>query len=187
MKTLLAIVTLLFSISNFAQGLSGGDQFTSVNIEGRLSVSCMGTQGGPSYGTASCRMNLLNPGEYSFFVGPKVDADSVSLQATWENGKVSKVKTEKYDSATGRSKKSFNLWIATLLQRPLLDFGKNTVNYKLLKNGNIVEEGEFIVNVVSGGTKACQRAGFYTSSNNNDCAQPSQFCDRYFREYNYCQ
>lgn len=187
MKTLLSIVALLFSISNFAQGLSGGDQFTSVNVEGRLSVSCMGTQGGPSYGTASCRMNLLNPGEYSFFVGPKVDADSVSLQATWENGKVSKVKTEKYDSSTGRSKKSFNLWIATLLQRPLLDFGKNTVNYKLLKNGNIVEEGEFIVNVVSGGTKTCQRPGFYTSSNSSDCAQPSQFCDRYFREYNYCQ
>lgn len=187
MKTLFALVALLFSASNFAQGLSGGDQFTSLNIEGRVSVSCFNTQGGASHGSAYCGMNILNPGEYSFFVGPKIDADSVSLQATWENGKKSKVKTEKYDQVKGKSKKSFNLWIATVLQRPLLDFGKNIVNYKLTKNGNVVEEGEFIVNVVSGGTKTCQRTGFYTSNNSNDCAQPTQMCDRYFRDYNYCQ
>jgi len=186
-KKLLALCAALLSTSLFAAGFSGGDTFTNVDLDGRLSVSCMGSQGGPSYGVANCRMDILNPGEYSYFVGPKIDADSVSLQATWENGKKSKIKTEKYDGTTGKSKKSFNLWISTLLQRPLLDSGKNTVSYSLTKNGTVVEQGEFIVNVVSGGTRYCQRTGFYTSSNNQDCAQPAQFCDRYFRDYNYCQ
>lgn len=187
MKKLLSTVLLLISTQVFSAGFSGGDTFTSQNIEGRLTVSCMGTQPGPSIGTANCRMNLLNPGEYSYFIGSKVDADSVSLQATWENGKKSKVKSEKYDGAIGKSKKSFNLWISTLLQRPLLDFGKNVVSYTLTKNGNVVEQGEFDVQVTSAGTKYCTRSGFYTSSNTQDCATPSSYCDRYFREYNYCE
>lgn len=187
MKKMLSIVLILITSQTFAAGFSGGDTFTSQNIEGRLTVSCMGTQPGPSVGVANCRMNLLNPGEYSYFLGPKVDADSVSLQATWENGKKSKVKTEKYDGNLGKSKKSFNLWISTVLQRPLLDFGKNVVSYTLTKNGTVVEQGEFDVQVGSAGTKYCARSGFYTSSNNQDCSMAQTFCDRYFRDNNYCE
>ncbi len=187
MKGLIIVLTMFLTTSIFAQSLSGGDQFSSVNIEGRITVSCFNPQNGSSHGTAYCASNILNPGEFSYFIGPKIDADTVSLQALWENGKSSKIKTEKYDSSTGRSKKSFNLWIQTVLQRPLLDFGKNIVKYKLTKNGIAVSEGEFIVNVLSGETKTCQRTGFYTSNDLNDCAQPRQLCDRYFRDNNYCQ
>jgi len=187
MKKLLSLALLVISSSVFATGFTGGDTFTSQNIEGRLTVSCMGTQPGPSIGTANCSMNLLNPGEYSYFVGPKVDADSVSLQATWESGKKSKVKTEKYDGALGKSKKSFNLWISTLLQRPLLDYGKNVVSYTLTKNGAVVLQGEFDVQVNTAGTKYCARSGFYTSTSSQDCATPSAYCDRYFRDNNYCE
>lgn len=188
MKAFLAISLILFSSLTFAAGLSGGDIFTTTDIEGRLNVSCFGPNTtGPSFGSASCRMNFLSPGEYSYFIGPKIDADSVSLQATWQGGKTSKVKTEKYDGVNGKSKKSFNLWISTLLQRPLLDYGMNEVKYTLTKNGTTVETGTFTVEVRAGEDRVCQRIGSYTSNNNQDCAQASQLCDRYFADQNYCK
>jgi hypothetical protein len=188
MKLFFIASLFLVSSFSFAAGLSGGDIFTTTNIEGRLTVSCMGQpQTGPTYGSANCRLNLLNPGEYSYFVGSKVDADSVSLQATWENGKQSKVKTEKYDGVNGKSKKSFNLWISTLLQRPLLDYGMNVVKYTLMKNDTVVEAGTFNVEVKTGEERVCQRIGTYTSSNNQDCANAMSLCDRFFSEQNYCK
>lgn len=187
MKTFVALAALILSSSLFAVGFSAGDNFSTLDIRGRLSVSCFSTQGGSTFGSANCAMNVLSPAEYSFFNGPQMDADSVSLQATWENGKKSKVKTEKYDGSIGKSKKSFNLWISTLLQRPLLDYGKNTVSYTLTKNGTVVDQGEFVVTVAAGETRTCQRTGFYTSSNPNDCSMAYQFCDAYFRDNNYCK
>lgn len=193
MKTLvlsLAAVLGVFSLSSSmanAAGLSGGPQFSTQNIEGRLSVQCLSTTPGPSYGAATCRGQVLNPGEYSFFVGPVIDADKVTLVATHADGSKSKAKTENYDGAKGKSKKSFNLWISTVFQRPLLEYGANEVRYTLTKNGSSVEEGTFTVNVVDGGRAVCQRTGFYTSSDSSDCSSPQNFCSRYFSENNYCQ
>jgi hypothetical protein len=187
MKLILILTFLMMACNSFATGLTGGDQFSAVAISGQLSVQCMGSNPGTNYGTAYCQSELLNPGEYSYFTGPNIDADSVTLQATWPNGKVSKSKTEKYNSTTGKSVKSFNLWISTLLQRPLLSYGKNIVRYVLSKNGNKVEEGIFNVEVTTGETKRCQRSGFYTSNDNNDCVFPQNLCNRYFAENNYCE
>jgi hypothetical protein len=170
-----------------AAGLSGGEQFSTQAIEGRLMVQCAGGSPGPTSGSAICRSELLNPGEYSYFVGSTIDADHVSLRATREDGSVSKTKTEEYDSVKGKSRRSFNLWINTVFQRPLLGFGKNTVKYSLTKNGAIVESGTFIINVVDGGRATCQRMGYYTSQSTNDCTMPQNLCSRYFSENNYCQ
>ncbi|MDD4976543.1 MAG: hypothetical protein PHY93_19460 [Bacteriovorax sp.] len=170
-----------------AAGLSGGEQFSTQLIEGHLMVQCAGGAPGPTSGSAICRSELLNPGEYSYFVGPNIDADHVSLRATREDGSVSKTKTEEYNSAKGKSRKSFNLWINTVFQRPLLGFGKNTVNYSLTKNRAIVENGTFIINVVDGGRSTCQRMGYYTSQSTADCSIPQNLCSRYFSENNYCQ
>ena len=185
-KFLMLLVGASFALPVFATGFSGGDQFSTLNIEGRLNVQCSGPTGSSS-GFATCREQLLNPGEYSYFEGSKVDADHVILQATREDGSISKTKTEEYNSVAGKSKKSFNLWISTVFQRPLLGFGKNTVKYSLTKNGKAVEEGNFIVNVVDGGRAVCQRIGFYMSSTTSDCTSPSLYCPRYFNENNYCQ
>ncbi|MFA6238572.1 MAG: hypothetical protein WC635_14655 [Bacteriovorax sp.] len=187
-KFLLSFGMLLFSFSIAnAAGLSGGEQFSTQKIEGRLSVQCMSNTPGPTSGSAICRGEILNPGEYSYFVGPKIDADTVTLRAIREDGSESKTKSEKYDGSVGKSKKSFNLWISTVLQRPLLGFGKNTVKYKLSKEGITVEAGEFIVNVVDGGKSVCQRTGYYTSTMSSDCSMPQNLCSRYFSENNYCQ
>lgn len=186
-KLFLSFAILALGAGASAAGLTGGDQFSTQQIEGRLSVQCTGNNPGPTSGSAYCRGEILNPGEYSFFTGPKIDADQVTLKATRENGSVSKAKTETYDGIKGKSKKSFNLWISTVFQRPLLGFGKNTVAYTLTKDGAVVEEGSFIVTVVNGGRAVCQRSGFYFSSNNADCSSPQNFCSRYFNENNYCQ
>lgn len=187
MKSFLALGLLVVAFTAQAAGFSAGDQFSSVIIEGSLTVQCAGGTTGPSFGSADCRSEILNPSEYTYFVGPKIDADSVSLQATRENGSVSKVKTEKYDAAQGKSRKPFNLWISTLLQRPLLDYGTNSVKYTLTKNGQKVEEGTFTVEVTRGSISVCQRTGHYSSSTTQDCSFPQNFCSRYFSENNFCQ
>ena len=181
-------ITALFlsTATAFAAGFSGGDQYSSVDIYGRLNVQCSGAQGTTS-GFVDCRGQILTPGEYSYFIGPKSEADSVTLIATRENGSVSKSKTEKYDGEKGRSKKSFNLWISSVLQRPLLDYGKNTVKFTLSQNGHVTETGSFIVNVVEGGRSVCQRVGLYNSPLASDCQFPTNLCSRYFSENNYCQ
>jgi hypothetical protein len=188
-KTFLMLLlgNCLFLSLASAAGLSGGEQFSTQLIQGRLMVQCSGGMPGPSNGSAFCSAELLNPGEYSYFVGPNTEADHVTLRATREDGSVSKAKTEEYDNVKGKSKKSFNLWINTVFQRPLLGFGKNTVKYSLTKNGSVVENGSFIVTVVDGGKATCQRVGYYTSQSTNDCSMPENLCSRYFNENNYCQ
>lgn len=186
MKKILSALLLLSASASFAAGLSGGDQYTAVSIYGRLNVQCSGPQGTTS-AFANCRGQILNPGEYSYFVGPISEAETVTLVATHEDGSVSKPKSSPYDGQKGKSKKSFNLWISTVLQRPLLDFGKNTVHYTLSQNGRVTEQGDFVVTVLDGATASCSRVGFYFSSVESDCQAPSTFCSRYFAENNYCQ
>ena len=186
LKTLTLAMFLVGSTCTFAAGLSGGDQYSAQNIYGRLTLQCA-TPNGMTTVFTDCRRQILNPGEYAHFVGPQTDADHVTLRATREDGSVSKAKTAEYDGAEGKSKKTFNLWISTVLQRPLLNFGKNTVTYTLTKNGNKVEEGTFVVNVVDGGKAVCQRSGFYFSNLEDDCKFPSNYCPVYFNENNYCQ
>ena len=189
MKIIMTIVFALLanlSLGN-AAGFSDGDRFISHVIEGRLSVTCQGPPGGPSSGSAFCQSNILDSGEYTYFIGPKLDADTVKVQATREDGSVSVVKTLAYDGVNGKSRKSINLWIRTVLQRPLLGMGKNSIHFILVKNGSTVEEGTFDVSVDDGARNICRRVGFYFSQISSDCANPQNLCGRYFGENNYCK
>lgn len=128
----------------------------------------------------------MNTGEYDYFVGPEgVKADAITLTATHEDGS-KRTKSESYDSAKGLSNKTFNLWISTLLQRPLLNPGKNTIAYKMTLGGKVVASGEFVADVKDGGAKFCKRRGNYWSANSSDCLNPANLCYRYLRDNNYC-
>ena len=186
LKVLFLMLVLGSATQAYSAGLSGGEQFSTQDLSGNLTVQCNSSQGVQT-AFATCRGQILNPGEYSYFVGPQTDADQVTLRATREDVSVSKAKTEDYNGPTGKSKKSFNLWISTVFQRPLLGYGKNTVKYTLTKNGKTTEEGTFIVTVVDGGNSTCQRHGFYFSNLASDCSNPTLYCDRYFSENNYCK
>ena len=164
---------VLISQSALAQSFSSGNDFQSQNIRGRVSVSCFGQR--PGFVTYFCEQEILNPGELDYFVGPAgIDADIVELRVVRENGSV-KSKSGKYDSAKGRSKDRFNLWIATLLQKPLLDLGKNKVTYQMTKAGNSVAHGNFDVNVARLPGLVCRRP---PTPRSNAClsARPRRTC-----------
>ena len=175
-----------FCRANVTGGFESGEDFTSLQIQGRLYVDCPGTDG-PAFGSTSCNLDFLNPTGFTAFVGPKLDADKVSLEATYENGSTSKLQYLLYNSKTGISTQKINLWANTVFQRPFLKFGKNLVEFKLLKKGKMLEKGTFTVNVSDGGFKTCPRSGYYTSPSSNDCSSPQLLCNRYFNENNYCQ
>lgn len=183
MKTtqLIVAIFLVPQLMAFDAGFKAGSSFTAFNIEGALTVSCPG-----EIKHFSCRGYDLNPAMRSrFYSTSGVDADKVNLVVTRANGST-KDKSSKFNSETGESKKSFNLWIRTLFQRPLLKLGVNTVTYELLKDDQVVESGEFTVNVEKGETKYCDN-GWYRSSTNHDCSMQSTMCSRYINDPVYCR
>lgn len=189
-KLVFVFFTIAFSLSVYSAeiGFKNGNNRTAQLIEGDITVQCFGSSpGSPNSGFYNCRRDILNPSETDYFQGPAgVDADSVVLVATHEDGS-KRTKDDDYISTKSRSDGRFNLWIATLFQRPLLDGGKNTIHYALKKKNNIVSQGDFTVLVNDGGRKYCSRRGYYTSSDSHDCEFPDRFCDQYFEENNYCQ
>ncbi|MCB0363973.1 MAG: hypothetical protein H6624_13145 [Bdellovibrionaceae bacterium] len=166
-------------------GFSGGDTFESIDLVADITISCQeGVQ--RDFRSITCVENILNPGEYTYFVGPDgVTGDQVEVRATWEDGSIHE-KSGSYNNQKGRTDKPFNLWISTLLQRPLLDMGKNDITWVMKGDGELVAAGNFSVQVNDGGQRACPR-GYYTSSRLNDCRFPSDTCWRHFRAYNYCE
>lgn len=188
MKSILSIFLCLVGLSAQADvGFKNGNQRNAILVQGRIVVHCSSsTPGGPAIGHFQCREEILSAGEYDYFVGPAgVKGDSVTLTALHADGS-QRSKTVDYDSSKGQSKKSLNLWIATLLQRPLLDPGTNTVRYKITQNGKTTASGEFIAEVRDGGTRTCSRSGSYWSNISSDCQNGASFCRRYFNENNYC-
>lgn len=192
MKNILLIATVALLSANFARaetvGFSHGNEFVSRRLVGHATLTCPSNFGGGSeFRSVYCTGEILDPNEFDYFVGHQgVDAEKVVLNAIHADGS-SREKTEDFDSSTGRSKDTFNLWISSLTQRPLLDVGKNTVQYKLKKGGQSVIEGSFTANVARGETRQCAPGNYY-SSNPGDCQFPeAAICDRYFYENHYCE
>lgn len=188
MKSILSIFICLIGLTAHAEvGFKNGNQRNAILVQGRITVDCSSSApGGPTTGHFQCREEILSAGEYDYFVGPMGSkGDSVTLTALHTDGS-QRTKTVDYDSTKGQSKKSINLWIATLLQRPLLDPGTNTVRYKITQDGKTTASGEFIAEVRDGGSRTCRRSGHYWSNLPSDCQNGASLCRRYFAENNYC-
>jgi len=165
-------------------GFDAGNDFSATPIYGEVSVTC-NDNGRHERATFRCRDEILEPFDHVRFVGPDgVDADKVELSSTWESGKI---RTKKKGYSNGRSSGHFNLWIATLLQRPLLDYGANAVHFVMKKAGVRVAEGDFKATVTKGERRNCSHRPHYWSSNESDCRTGSTVCGRMFREQNYCR
>jgi hypothetical protein len=191
MKVFSVLSALLISVSSvtlFADqtvGFSGGENYEATPLSGSISVQC---NQGVETRTAffDCHEEILMPYDFDYFVGPKgVDADEVVLVAKRQDGST-REKKGAYSSATARSKNQFNLWIATVFQRPLLNHGKNEVTYTLNKNGKAVSQGTFNVYVTNGQPAQCQRRHYF-SSVMSDCDAPYSSCQKYFRDENFCK
>lgn len=188
MKSLLTLAfCLCFVTAVQAQkpGLSGGEVFESQRLEGRVSVYCRSSQG-QDFAVYSCRENILIPGEWDRFVHPdKIEGDEVTLVGHQQSGTV-RAKSKDYDPRSGKSD-NFNLWVATLFQRPLLDYGLNRIDYEVTKDGIVQDMGSFDVSVEKRDeVRRCPSRTYY-SSWPADCRSGFQVCQRYFRELNYCR
>jgi hypothetical protein len=186
------ILTWVGSILLFANllqasvaGFSTGSKFEVEHLSGELSIYCPGSN--PTFNRINCEADVLAPTEFDYFIGPNiVGATIVQLNNPAMGSRVHK---SSYNSTSGKSKKEFNLWIRTLLQRPLLNEGPNTVNYILMNDDKVVlEQGEFKVQVSDGASRTCPD-GQYVSNLPDDCefSQGYTHCMGYFRQYNYCK
>ncbi|MNJ91214.1 hypothetical protein D3C87_88610 [compost metagenome] len=187
------LFTALFSISMQVQasdvGFSSTNDFVATPIEGRVDVTCEGFNGS-GFAKYRCRDIVLEPQSYDYFVGPKEpNARKVELRAYHADGS-DRSKMSLYDGTNGRSRDSFNLWISTLFQKPLLEVGVNRVTYSLYSDdkSDLKEytRGEFTAVVTKGTPRLCP-ATSYNSTDINDCNAQYSVCQRYFEQYNYCR
>lgn len=159
-------------------GFTRGDTFTAHNLQGSLTLYCP-----TRTRSTNCYGYTLDPVMWDKLVFPaSIQADQVEL--TNVSSRNQRSKTSKIRNGESRSEKAFNLWVRTLLQRPLLALGANTIAYKFTANGNVTEQGEFQVYVNDGGNKYCPHLRM--SASDRDCDNPTLACDSYFRAVN-CQ
>jgi hypothetical protein len=189
----LAILVLswILGSSAYAQsGFVGGNKFEYTPATGDVFVHCPSTGGGfpsgPSTASYRCYGYSFAPAEAAQFIGPKIDANSVELTATHADGSTF-TKTGDYLSDQGVSKDTFNLWIETLFQRPLLNVGRNDIAWTLKKDGLVVATGVFIAEVFKKTSLLCPNTS-ETSWDSNDCVNSSRICGDYFNNYgNQCR
>ncbi|MBK7962601.1 MAG: hypothetical protein IPK04_16265 [Bdellovibrionales bacterium] len=179
------------SICAQAQMFSQGDSFTSVALRGTVVAHCQPRpgdpgSGGPTMVTYSCRESILEPAEMDYFVGPQgIVAETVELQVTHEDGS-KRAKSYPYDSVRFRSSKRVNLWVASLFQKPFLEQGINKFNYILKQADQVVQAGQFDVQVERGAPRTCPYSSI-TIWDPNECSNQISVCRRYFQQFNDCR
>ena len=171
-------------------GFVGGNRFEYTAAVGDVFVHCPQTGGGipsgPSTASFRCYGYIFAPAEAAQFEGPQANANEVELTAIREDGSVF-TKSSSYDGARGVSNDTFNLWIETLFQRPLLKLGQNQVNWVLKRDGQAVRNGTFIAEVFQRPSLQCPSAS-QTSWNADGCTNSNRACSDYFYMYgNQCR
>ena len=175
------LATLLICTASQAAGLKAGNNFESTRLLGDIRVRC-GHGSESKVVNLRCDEDILAPTYYSKFV-TQADADKVKLTYIDSRGKKRSKSSRIKD---GQSKRSFNLWIWTLTQRPLLDIGENIISYKLTKKGKNVDSGDFTVNVDEMPARDCGYGNYYYSSV-NACDSYTNLCRTHFQRNNYCR
>lgn len=187
----LASLSLISSMS-YAQsgGFVGGNHFEYTSAVGDIFVHCPRTGGGipsgPSTANFRCYGYIFQPAESAQFMGPQTNADEVELTAIREDG-TTFAKNSRYDGVRGVSTDTFNLWIETVFQRPLLKLGVNQVNWILKSAGQAVAQGTFEATVVQKQSLTCPNASM-TSWDADGCTNSYRACSDYFYTYgNQCR
>ena len=177
-------ITVILAQESLAAGFSQGNDLQVQRITGNLTLFCQGAQPGQQIKHVRCDADLWTPGLKDYFVGPVVDADTVTLNSLRADGS-QKSKDSKYDGQTGQSKSAFNLGIWTVTQKPLLLEGANQIHFSLSKDNQTVTEGDFTATVTRQPTAVCPSASENVFG--TQCDYPQSACDRYFERFDYCQ
>lgn len=187
LKQILIFASLIFPAqATLAAGFSRGNEIQTTEISGAVTAYCPRADGlGQETSLISCRSQMWEPDIVDYFVGPQVDADKVLLTATRDDGS-QKSKDSGYDGQKGQSKSRFNLGISTLMQRPLLKAGRNSIHFTLSKNDSPVTEGDFEASVTPLPGLRCSH-GIYQGFSSFDCQDHYRVCQTYFQNHNYCR
>lgn len=195
-----SVLLLLCSVSQtalsaVAAGFVSGSEFSATPIEGTVFMTCEGFNGNAQV-TYSCRDVVLDPQATDIFFGPQdIHATQVELTAVHEDGS-DRVKMAGYNGKVGRSTSTFNLWISTLFQKPLLMAGVNKISYSITGPENTSSDGteiqreyvrgSFQINVKRSIARRCPTTQYH-SSDVTDCNSQYSICQRYFEQYNNCR
>lgn len=181
MKLLLTGISCLFLVSSYALDIQieGGNEVKVNTKEGLVMVRCSDSRGRRRHYSYQCYNSSLSSGNFGAIevLNTNIDADFVKLQRVGSKY----IKGVKYFSQHSRSERNLNLWIETLLQRPLLVFGENTLKYQFFKNNELVEKGEFNVHVDYGEQIHCGAGSILYSF----CPTSFRACDDFF--FRYCR
>ena len=154
-------------------GFSTGDEFSTRTRVGSLTLVCPGETR-----VVYCSDHILFPVDHDYLTFPQnINADIVRVSRVNSRGQV-RTKSSRILGNSGKSAKTFNLWVKTLFQRPLLAMGVNTLKYEFINDGDTVKQGEFTVVVNEGENKYCEH--IVMSGMPGDCINPHSLCGVYF-------
>lgn len=183
MNYLISIIIVSFSFSTFANiGFEKGNEFIVTPAEGRVFVRCNNPTD-PGWGSHYCSGYFSNPGSHAKLVntGTPINADKVEALATHAD-KSTRKKDEDFHSDS-QSSDAFNITIKTLLQRPLLERGINTIDYKFTKEGRTVQSGQFQAVLEVGESVVCEDLSISLAGNCNT----SSACAAYWNRQPRCE
>lgn len=182
---MITVLVSLMATFTFADvGFKRGNEIHVQPVQGYANITCRDFNGLVRQKSVSCRADIVSPALRDRFVtGRPVDADKVELKSTFENGRSIK-RSSNFDGEKGESKSSFNLWIDTLTQNPILAPGKNVIDYTLTKKKQEVETGTFTAFVDVERLKRCEPRHMGFTYN---CDEDVQVCNDYFFFNNNCE
>lgn len=183
MKAIVLGLFLAVSTHSWGLGLASGNHFETISMKGRVVVHCSeNNQRDTAY--YNCGAVALSPVEFDYIVSSGLNADKVTVNYTDSRGK-DRSKSVNFDANKQRSTKRVNLWIGTLLQRPLLHSGDNQLEFVATKNGQVVRRENTTVSVVRGEDRQCLSRTYFSRAL-QDCRNSSFICQKYFQDENYC-
>ena len=184
MKYFVSLIVVLSSWSAFANvGFAEGSRYKIAPLDGHLSVSCLENQSRYQF---TCRSSSLGPVNRSYFQGPVMtNADTIEIVATGEDGTQVR-KVDDYDPILGRSFSRINLGVDLFLDRPLLQLGRNRIDYKLYKRNQLVSHGSLFVDVVRDTRRTCSSQTVVISQA-RDCQSQFTLCQKFFERNTSCQ
>jgi hypothetical protein len=165
-------------------GFESGEQFFVHSAYAEIRIQCQ-TPSDIMTTTYDCHESILLPTELDFFNGPQ---DTRASKVTLVNSQDPRTKRiADYDPKAGQSTTQINLWMRSVLQRPLLNLGTNLIEYELFEGNASITKGTFLVSVTRGNSLNCKNTGSFQSNKIEDCQNPQRFCAEFIRVNNYCR
>ena len=177
-NSILPITLLLLPLLAAAQTFQSGNTFTATIQYGQVTIMCPPV---PSFKPLNvfCQRTKLEPTVDDIFLGPNVDADTVTLSS--DQGVAGGYVKQAIPYSNGQSAQPFNLWTTALFQTPLLGIGTNHIQYSMSKGTVIGLRGSWVVQVSQNPTQNCKPATI-SGETKEICNDPYTSCETYFTQ-----